>query len=59
MRGPDYGIPDVGCAMNLIEASMGELVTLIVIAVVIAVVAIAAGRKGPKAGGTNPAAGVK
>ncbi len=37
--------------MNLIEASMGELVTLIVIAVVIAVVVTAAAGRAPKAAG--------
>lgn len=46
-------------AMGLIEASLGELVTLVVIAVVIAAVTIAASRKSPKTGGTDTAEDTK
>ncbi|MDO9514894.1 MAG: hypothetical protein Q7J01_02170 [Syntrophales bacterium] len=45
--------------MGLIEASLGELVTLVVIAVVIAAVTIAASRKSPKTGGTDTAEDTK
>ena len=41
--------------MNFIQISMGELVSLIVIAVVIAAVTIAASWKSPKTGGTDTA----